>query len=589
MKSGIYGLAALDGAPLDPRDRALLFPAGEAGLLAAPGCAMAARDHDQRAIHADGDGDDLCLLLGELHEPAADARRLGLDPGTPPVRLVAAAHDRWGVDASTRLSGEWLLVRWHGAARTLTLLMSECARDDCYFAVASGRIAVAPELTRLADLSWVDDGFDDEMLTRSMARFPLRMGYEGRTILKGVNRLVAATMVTIRAEGVVTQSAAPVPPPPLLDIGFEEAMAQVESLLRTIMRRRLKGAGDVAFLLSGGLDSSLLACLGAEEAGSGQRLHFLTSAAPADSGIADETGWAALVADHLNVPLTRVVPPADVDVYAPTPRMLALWEAPVASPRHYLYRAFEDEAVARGAGSIFDGSFGELTISSPGFYLDSPFKSPRGMARAARDGLRAMAQGRAKALEGQFHVQLAPGLFADLARGARAPVEAPRRLRPGEPFGFEAGRAKAMRQDVAASDPRTRYSLPLRDSRLARLVASFPAGFAVHDGAPRAMIRALLRGRVPDRIALRECKMAFSPTFEPMLRQQAGAARERIAAQREAGAGDWLDLAWLDETLGRVTTSYSLNADQAFRVQSTAIAAEFFRWWRDRKIAPTAA
>jgi asparagine synthase (glutamine-hydrolysing) len=96
------------------------------------------------------------------------------------------------------------------------------------------------------------------------------------------------------------------------------------------------------------------------------------------------------------------------------------------------------------------------------------------------------------------------------------------------------------------------------------------------------MVRAILRGRLPDAIALRQCKMPFSPTYLGMLADQAAAARERIPPQRAAGAGEWLDLDWLDRALTRVASQPSLAHTQPFTVQSTAIAAEFFRWWSER-------
>jgi asparagine synthase (glutamine-hydrolysing) len=76
--------------------------------------------------------------------------------------------------------------------------------------------------------------------------------------------------------------------------------------------------------------------------------------------------------------------------------------------------------------------------------------------------------------------------------------------------------------------------------------------------------------------------MPFSPTYLGMLADQAAAARERIPSQRAAGAGEWLDLDWLDRALTRVASQPSLARTQPFTVQGTAIAAEFFRWWRDR-------
>jgi asparagine synthase (glutamine-hydrolysing) len=112
-------------------------------------------------------------------------------------------------------------------------------------------------------------------------------------------------------------------------------------------------------------------------------------------------------------------------------------------------------------------------------------------------------------------------------------------------------------------------------------MASYPAAFVTHGGLSRAPARALLHGRLPDTIALRQSKMAFSPTYDAMLQAHAAQAIERLADQRAAGAGEWLDLAWLERALRVAGQGVRLSTDAAFRLQCTAMAAEFFRWWRD--------
>lgn len=588
MKNGVYGLFQLDGGPIDPADRAIVL-AGIEAPIAAPGCLVAAHDWDTGAIDARRVGDRIDVLLGDLDEHEEDARALGLDRNCGRAALAAAAFDRWGVEAATRLVGDWLLVRWDPDSRTLTLLMSECARDDVYYARANGRVAIAPRLARLARLPWVDECFDPEMVVRAMGRQSVRSASAGRTIVKGVARLIPGHCLTLRAgQEPLLAAARPPAPPALALISFDEAICEAEALLRRIVRQRMAGAGDIAFLLSGGLDSSLLAWLGVEERREGQTVHFLSSAAPEGSGIADETGWAQSVADHLGVPLTRVAPEAGADIYAPSRLHLEASESPGLSPRHYLYDAFEDAAAARGASRIMDGAFGELTVSNHGFFLDSPARHLRRIGRAGRDWLAALGRGDTAAAD-HLHVKASASALAAMPDGWDADAAAltpERRLRRGEALGFESGWDKIARQGTSGADPRVRYLLPFRDRRLLRMAAAWPAGFAVHDGAPRAIVRALLRGHVPDRIAARQSKMAFSPTYAIMLREQAHRARARLDAQRKAGAGDWLDLDWLEKMLGRTATGAPLSAGDAFRVQGTAAAAEFFRWWHDQARCP---
>jgi hypothetical protein len=91
----------------------------------------------------------------------------------------------------------------------------------------------------------------------------------------------------------------------------------------------------------------------------------------------------------------------------------------------------------------------------------------------------------------------------------------------------------------------------------------------------------MLRGRLPDRIAMRTSKNPFSPDFKHRLRTQAAAARERLALHRSNGAGEWVDLKWVEAELTALAGGAVLVGAEWSRVQSTVIAAEFFTWWAE--------
>jgi asparagine synthase (glutamine-hydrolysing) len=585
VKNGLYTLASLDGSPLDRRHVGPLF----SGFSTAPDStgsfvAVLADPHpDAAARHDDGPCTD--LFLGHIDEPGEMRRRLGLAAGASHAEIAGAAQDRWGVEASRELGGEWTLLRWNGRTRTLILLMSECRRDDCYFAVWKGQVAIAPELVRLAKLDGIDGSFDPDALTRVMGRYPLDRSLGHRTFVRGVQRLLPGTQVTLRSEGSVTETL-PAPAAPLVRaVSFDEAVHEIEALLRRIVRRRLADGRDAAFMLSGGLDSSLLVWLASEERRPGQGLHLLSSAAPAGSGIPDETGWAATVADHLGFSLIPVRPGLDADPYAPSEQMLASREGPLQSPRHYLYEALERAAVANGAATLFDGVYGELTVSNPGQDVAANTSWPRRLARGLRNGLapRRTASDRGRDL---FHVRLSEGLLESSGRSLLAGQATGRT--PGrqliEPFGYAPGWEKSAFAPTVIGDPAVRYVLPFRAPALLARFGTLPTGFISNDGVPRAIGRAVLRGRLPDRIVSRTSKMPFSPTYATLLMTHANIARERLVVQREAGAAEWLDLDWLDQALASVAGGKAFTTTELFGIQATAVAAEFFRWWRDQNI-----
>jgi len=584
VKNGLYAFASLDGSPSD-RGRAGLLFSGLSNVPdgAASFAAVASDPHPDAATRHD-DGPCTDVFSGHMDEPGEMRRRLGLAADASHAEIAGAAQDRWGVEAARELGGEWTLVRWNGRARTLILLMSECRRDDCYFAVWKGQVAIAPELVRLAKLDGIDGSFDPDALTRVMGRYPLDRPLGHRTFVRGVQRLLPGTQVTLRSEVSLTETLSAPASPLVRAVSFDEGVHEIEVLLRQIVRRRLADGRDAAFMLSGGLDSSLLVWLASEECRPGQKLHLLSSATPAGSGIPDETGWAATVADHLGLPLIPVSPGLEADPYAPSEQMLASREGPLLSPRHYLYEALERAAVANGAATLFDGVYGELTVSNPGNRVSASIPWQRRLARGLRARLiplRATPDPQAS----RFHVRLSASLLRSVeGQPPSGRVAGGSGRCANEPFGYAPGWEKSGLFPTIVGDPAVRYAMPFRDRRLLALFASLPANLARHDGVPRAIGRAVLRGRLPDRIVSRTSKMPFSPTYATLLMTHANIARERLVAQRETGAAEWLDLDWLDQALASVAGGKAFTTTELFGIQATAVAAEFFRWWRDQNI-----
>ncbi|QQQ18557.1 hypothetical protein JIP62_14935 [Brevundimonas vitis] len=582
MKNGLYALASLDGSPLDRRHVGVLFSSFPRQPDSAGSFAALASDPHPHAASRHDDGPCTDLFLGHVDEPREMRQRLGLAADASHAEIAGAAQDRWGLEAARELGGEWTLLRWNARTRTLVLLMSECRRDDCYFAVSNGQVAISPQLVRLAKLDGVDGDLDPDALVRTMGRYPLAESLGNRTFVRGVQRLMPGSQTTLRSDGGVTATLAAPVTPEVRTISFDEAVHEIEVLLRKIVRRRLADGRDAAFMLSGGLDSSLIAWIASEERGPRQCLSFLTSAAPEGSDIPDETGWASIVADHLGFPMVPVRPGPDVDVYAPTSRMLASRERPILSPRHYLYEALEQAAIERGASVLFDGGYGELTVTHLGHGHSGNTSWRRRLMREL--GMRLAAshldfRGSASS----FHVCLA----ADLLRqnpglGTREQEPPRRKLDATNSFGYATGWEKSAVPPTIMGDAAVRYAMPFRHRELLALFASLPAEFARHNGVPRAIGRAILRGRLPDTIVSRTSKMAFSPTYPLLLQTQAPTARERLRAQREAGAGEWLDLEWLDQALADLANGRPFNTPMLFRIQATANAAQFFGWWRDQ-------
>lgn len=596
--SGIYGLFRLDGGPVDRRDAQALGLALASGGEAASDVpeAAVARGVDERAgtaVHradgADGTGTGqamLTILVGDIEEPAVLAARMTVSPTMPPAMLARTALRRFGRELPVEMIGEWSLLHWDGADRRLTLVMSAARRDRLFYAVEGPRVAVAPELFGMTRVGWIgteldEAGLDEAGLLFSLARGDLRHQAGDRTMLANVRQIEPGTTLTITANGVRRDAATIFTPQPRWTGSFDDARVIAEETMRTIMRTRVARTAVPGVLLSGGLDSSTIAWMAARERAAGQPVVLLTSVAPPGSGLADEAVFADAVATRLGLKTQHVSPPDDANIYRPPDAILGGASRPPMPARHCLTETFQATGKALGATTLFDGTFGETTITGK-FPLATMAQRMRSTAGRWR---RHISSAPEEPAQGPFHVRLSAERLAALPEAVRAVPPAPGypdARRPGELWGYLPGSDKAMQHPNEFYPGALRMEFPYRDVRLLRLFAGFPARFLVHDGLDRAPVRHMLAGHLPDSVRLRRSGGAASPDHMLRLQRQAEAARARIATFRKAEVQEWLDLDWLDQALARVAERGPANFTEAYEVQLTAITAEFLTWWRAR-------
>ena len=574
-KSGIYGCFRLDGGPVEAGDAAALGL--DTGTVARSAVAQGVDHHQPAAVQCRAVGAALTILVGQIEEAPALAARLGLAPAIPVADLALAALQRFGGETHAEMIGEWSLLHWDGARR-LTLMQSAARRDRLLFAISGARVAVAPDIFPLARIPWIGAAMDEAGLLYALGRADLRGMAGDRTMLARVRQLEPGGSVTIEPGGARRTAAAVLVPQPRWTGSFDDAVAAAEELLRRIMRARLAHIARPAAMLSGGLDSSTLAWLAAEERGAGQDLLLMTSVAPPGSSRPDEAQFADLVAGRLGLTAMHLSPPHDANIYRPPLAVLTGASGPPLPSRHCLTETFQQTARAAGATAIIDGTFGEMTVTRKLPHRPTFRRLLRQMAGEARRRLVA-ARNRD---DNRFHVRLAPHRLADLPDciAARIAADAPAARDEGELWGYLPGAAKSLHQPNEFYGGAIRAEYPYRDLRLLRLFAGFPAAFATHDKVDRAPVRRMIQGHLPEAIRLRPSGLPASPDHLDRIRRQAPLARTRIADFRRAGVDDWLDLDWLDAALLRVGAQGAAGYVDANEVQMTAIVAEFLLWWR---------
>jgi asparagine synthase (glutamine-hydrolysing) len=561
----LWGLVHADGAPIDPGDAAKLgLPQTNHDRLA-----MGRDAQDPGLVDELRDPGGQTILTGWIADRSHLAVRLGIPTECGSATLARAALMRFGKDTPAEMLGEWSLYHSEPGS-AVWLMQAATARDRLFFATSGNRLAFAPDALALRQLGWIDARPDPEAIAMSLGRYEIRLQLGARSILRGIEKILPGCSIRFAAGGSVQRGSAELlVPQPRFSGTAADALVALEETLRSVLRERLGQTSRAAILLSGGLDSSLLAALAAQELA---RMPLaLCSIAPPGSGIEDEYAFAQAVADRHGMAIEPVCPGPEADPFRPAPQVLAGAEFPLLSNRHCLTSCFQDVARGLGATMLVNGTYGEMSVTArlPG----------RPSLRQRLGSLRHRIATRLLPDHHDFHVVLAPHRMVAIAQH-RADSVSPSGPIPAvsDRIGYIAGSEKALAQPNAYYAGALRMDFPYRDLRLLRLYASLPRAIAYSLGADRGPVRSIGKDLLPESIRLRQLGMPADPGHHARLQAFAGPARSRIAAFRAAGIDDWLDLGWLDQNLARVAEWGVREVAEANRVQLTALAAEYLAW-----------
>lgn len=567
FSSGLYGLFRLDGGPVEHGDAVHLD-------LHVPGGVRAAltKGHDPQtpnAIHRIENDDEITIIVGEVHDIGTLAAELGTARDTPVAVMAILALERFGAEMPAHMLGEWSLLRWQDAERRLTLMLSAARRDRVHYAIRGKNIAVAADLHCLTGLPWVGNDADETAIITRLGISPVRDSIGDATIYRNIRQLLPGHSIVIDSGGAKIESCQGILPRPQRWTGsLDEAVEEADMVLRQIWEERTGDSAKPVTLLSGGIDSSLLAAYAADA----DHADFICSVAPPDSGIVDELSFAQIAADSLGGRLIPVYPPYEANTYRPPDKVFRAAAGPPLSNRQCLTEAFQQAARQHGGTSLVNGSYGEMSLT----------------ARLAKPGLRQLIGALLRPIRpnpamlkqgDHFHVRLAPHRLSGFSFDPALDEVSPKNW-DADLAGYQRGTDKALAHPNEFYAGALRMEFPFRDVRLLRFFSGLPLALLQSGNEDRLIARQLLKGRLPDSIRLRRAGMPASPDHMARLKRQAPNARARMAFFRKAQIDDWLDLDWLDAALARMEVAGPRDVNDANEVQLTTITAEWLCWWQ---------
>ncbi|HYL73918.1 MAG TPA: asparagine synthase-related protein [Bryobacteraceae bacterium] len=307
------------------------------------------RPHDAASpIFFDGRLDNRPDLLLQLRDLLRDDVR--------DAALAFAAFQKWGVQGLAHLIGDWSLVIWDEAEKSLLLASDFAGVRPLYYCLQRDRLLWSTRLGALVDgtqAAEIDDSF--------VAGFLAGRGSPNRTPYRGIFSVPPGQALRVTKDGVATEQFWKLPIGNIIryrrELDYEE---HLRSLFREAVGCRLRGAAPVLSELSGGLDSSSIVCMASHLMECGEtpvpRLLTVSYEYP---GSLDTRFWRT-IEDHCHI----------TGVHVPTADFPFLTENHTGGDSPAFWEQIHNctSSIAReaGANTYLTGRMGDLTMGNWG-------------------------------------------------------------------------------------------------------------------------------------------------------------------------------------------------------------------------------
>ena len=183
--------------------------------------------------------------------------------GTSDTEVMLEGFGRWGVEETVkRLIGMFAVALWDREEKRLWLIRDRLGIKPLYFGLVGERFLFGSELKALR----ATDGWEPEIDRDAVAAF-MRFNYipAPRSIYKGVYKLPPGSLLSYRPgdEPDVRRywTMADIALQSRINLPVGKAISAAEALMRDAVRRRMVADVPLGALLSGGVDSTIVAAL----------------------------------------------------------------------------------------------------------------------------------------------------------------------------------------------------------------------------------------------------------------------------------------------------------------------------------------
>jgi len=500
------------------------------------------------ALVFDGRLDNREELLESFRGCPAASDISGISSVSPDPALVLAAYHRFGDEFPGRLNGDFALALFDGKRQRLLLARDSLGVRPLYYHRGDGGILFASEIKALLAHPGLSPRPDDEKLSRYLLGSPCQDDGKS-TFFEGIHCLPPAHVAVASPEKWWTRRYWDFDIPRQEGhLSFEECAEGFRYHFGRALRRRLRGAGPVAVLVSGGLDSSAIFCQALRERDRRADSPLLgISYSSTDGSAADESRYIGEIERAYGVEIERV---------PPVPGILnrcrrALWhaEAPLLDDKWNNTQAALQAARRLGARVVLTGHWGDEMLLD-WTHLVSPLHrlswrevwsqlremsrwfgdvDPRRLRRRYyRDLLRHQIPGWLVPLLRPIHRRLTRG--NQLSRWyAGRPGKKEFRRNGGQPASLAGPPYQEARsgKNVLKMEWHNKLAalhglepvFPFLDRDLLSFLMAVPGGMKTRNGVPKALLREAMRGVLPEAIRERRWKADWAHRVNEGMRE----------------------------------------------------------------------
>lgn len=541
----------------------------------------------------------LLALDGRLDNRAELAHAVNLSRSAPLSHILAYAYRDHGFDLPQHLAGDFALAIYDSALAALLLARDAVGARPLYYTEAGGSIAFAPALEPLRH-ALARKATPRLHAVAQLLCAPQTLAPD-ETFLSGIRALPPAHVLISTGTGTRTREYWKADGGAYADLNFQDCVDEYRALFRQSVKRRVAPAGRTAVLVSGGLDSSSIFCVAHEVSSDVIGIHHGAQ----DGGPADETMYLGLLerpARHIE---RIALEPAGY------PGLIAASvqesEAPIADDLPALGLRIAEMAREAGASVVLNGTWADQVLfpMPPGYLVDALrtlqwarlaqhlrnfprwFQDvPRSAlwSAVARDVLRshlpAVLPYTLRRMRGPRGLERL--LNAEVRAGTRAPptpVAHWSEQRSAHARAIE--RSVRSRLDTltvewyakAAALRGLQAALPFLDRELLTLLITAPGSAQNQDGTPKALLRASMRGIVPNPILERRSKGDYTAVTTAAL----NAGTQRVFAELRSGRAvsyGFLDAAAFSRDLAHLTRQAHIAEADTARMLASLYAVE---------------